>query len=228
MQIQVTGISSVPGFSGAVPEVNAGKARIQGAEVDASATFFEHLKFDLGYTYLDTKLLKITVPPIPAGAPYSAFIPTAVQGGALAQSPKNRVTLTGTYTLPLDESIGEISFGATFIHTDKQIFTQATLNPGDPIYRTYVNGTPLPPQVASFMPANPDLRYEPATNIVNVNVNWNKIMGTTFDAAFFMTNVTNELYPVGIGQSWTSAGFESLLYGQPRMWGFRLRYTFGR
>jgi iron complex outermembrane receptor protein len=228
MQIQVTGISSVPGFSGAVPEVNAGKARIWGIEVDSSVTLFEHLRFDLGYTYLDTKLQDIVIPAIPAGAPYSAFIPTALKGGPLAQSPKNRVTLTGTYTLPLDESIGEISFGATFIHTDSQIFTQATLAPGDPIYRTYTNGTPLPPQVASFMPANPDLRYEPATNILNLNVNWNKVLGSPVDAAFFMTNVTNEIYPVGIGQSWTSAGFESLLYGAPRMWGFRLRYSFGQ
>jgi iron complex outermembrane receptor protein len=227
MQIQVTGISSVPGFSGAVPEVNAGKARIWGIEVDASATFFEHLRFDLGYTYLNTKLEQINIPPIPAGAPYSAFIPTAVAGGPLAQSPKNRVTLTGTYTLPFNESIGEISFGGTFIHTDSQIFTQATLNPADPIYHTYVNGTPLPPQVASFMSANPDLRYQPATNILNLNVNWNKVMGSPVDVAFFMTNVTNEIYPVGIGQSWTSAGFESLLYGAPRMFGFRVRYSFG-
>jgi len=235
MQIQVTGISSVPGFSGAVPEVNAGKARIQGVEVDGSATFFEHLRFDLGYTYLDTKLQQINIPPIPAGAPYSVFIPTAIAGGPLAQSPKNRVTLTGTYTLPLDESIGEISFGATFIHTDSQIFSQATLG-GDsatPSYQSIANSVAartggLQPILASFISNPADLRYQPATNILNFNVNWNKVMGSPVDVAFFMTNVTNDVYPIGLGQSWNSAGFESYLYSPPRMFGFRVRYSFGQ
>ena len=53
------------------------------------------------------------------------------------------------------------------------------------------------------------------------------MLGQPIDLAFFMTNVTNKKYPIAIGQSWSSAGFESLLYGLPRIWGFRLRYSFG-
>lgn len=86
----------------------------------------------------------------------------------------------------------------------------------------------LYPQLAPFISSPADLRYEPATDIVNVNVNWDNVMGQPIDAAFFMTNVTNEVYPVGLGQSWNSAGFESLLYAPPRMWGFRLKYRFGQ
>jgi iron complex outermembrane receptor protein len=184
----------------------------------------------VGYTYLNTKLLQINIPPVPPGAPYLAFVPTAVVGGPLAQSPKNRVTVTGTYTLPLDESIGKISIGATFIHTDKQIFTQATLTPDfyDAVAASIAAGTGgLYPQLAPFISNPADLRFQPATNILNVNVNWDDVMGLPVDAAFFMTNVTNELYPVGVGQSWNSAGFESFLYAPPRMWGFRLKYRFG-
>jgi len=223
MQIQVTGVSNTPGFSGAVPEINAGKARIWGIEADASISPLEGLRFDLGYTYLNTKLLDIVVPPIPTGAPYSAFIPTAVVGGPLAQSPKNRVTLTGTYTLPLDESIGEISVGATFIHTDKQIFTQATLNPNDPLYTA---AGAMPPVLAPFISSPADIRIQPATDILNLNVKWENVMSKPVDLAFFMTNVTNKVFPIGVGQSWNSAGFENLLYSPPRMFGFRLKWRF--
>ena len=161
-QINVNGISNVPGFAGSQPVVNAGKSTISGAEVDASALFFDSLRFDLGYTYLDTELKSIDVPPIPAGAPYSALIPTAVVGGPLALSPENRVTLTGTYTLPLPDTIGELSISATYVHTDEQAFTQATL---------------------------PELRNLPSSDLVNVNINWNNFISQPVDLAFFMTNV---------------------------------------
>lgn len=32
---------------------------------------------------------------------------------------RHRITLTGTYTLPIPEDVGEVSVGATFTHTDK-------------------------------------------------------------------------------------------------------------
>ena len=67
----------------------------------------------------------------------------------------------------------------------------------------------------------------PATNLLNLNVNWNDVMGQPIDAAFFMTNVTNEIYPVNLGTTLGSAGYEYFLYGAPRMWGVRLRYRFG-
>jgi iron complex outermembrane receptor protein len=220
MQVQVTGISNVSGFSGAVPEVNAGKAKIAGIEVDSAVNLFRGFKLEVGYTYLDTKLKSLVVPPIPAGAPYSAFIPTAVVGGPLAQSPKNRVSISGTYTLPLDDSIGKISLGMTYVHTDQQVVSQATL--GAPQYAAGVT-----PVLASFLSGQPDFRYLPATDIVNLNVNWDNAFGKPIDLAFFVTNLTNDIYPVGLGQSWNSAGFESWVMGQPRMWGFKVRYRFG-
>jgi iron complex outermembrane recepter protein len=66
----------------------------------------------------------------------------------------------------------------------------------------------------------------PATDLWNINVNWDNVLGQPFDAAFFMTNVGNEKYPVGVGSSLTSAGFENFLYAPPRMYGFRLRFEY--
>jgi iron complex outermembrane receptor protein len=140
------------------------------------------------------------VPVLPADSPYSSVTPTAVVGQPLALSPKNRVTLSATYKVPLDQSIGSISLGANYVHTDSQIFTQTTL-----------------PQFVRL----------PATDLVNLNVNWDGAVGLPVDVSFFLTNLTNQKYPVSIGGNYTSNGFETAIYGQPRMWGFRLRYNFG-
>ena len=205
--------------------MNAGKATIAGFEVDASASA-AGFKVDLGYTYLHTELQQLTVPPIPAGAPYSAFIPTAVVGGPLAQAPSSRLTLGATYTLPLSDGLGKLSVGVNFIHTSRQVITQATLGPD--LYASIIAANGKVPLLANYLGSGPvDLRYLPQTDLVNLNVNWNDVMGKPIDVAFFVTNLTNQIYPIAIGQSYNSAGFESLLYGAPRMWGFRVKYRFG-
>ncbi len=178
--------------------INAGKSRVQGFEVDASVSPFEGFTLDLGYTYLDTKLISIATIILPPESPFSEVRPTAAAGGPLTLSPKNRATLTGTYVLPLDESIGKISLGATFTHTDKQL-ANATSARG----------------------------VLPATDLLNLNVSWKGVMGAPIDLSFFVTNVTNEIYPVNVGGAMQSNGYEILIMGQPRILGFRLRYSFG-
>ncbi len=187
--------------------VNAGKSRIWGIEADASVTLFDALRLEAGYTYLNTRLKSLTgipapdlTPWVPGTVPWGRVIPTSVPGGPLALSPKNRFTLTGTWTLPIDESIGRISVGATFVHTDKQIASRATL---------------------------PKWGIMPATNLLNLNASWNGIGGTPVDLSFFMTNATNRKFPVNVANAWNSFGLESQLVNEPRMWGLRLKYRFG-
>jgi len=188
---------------GAAVIVNAGKSRIYGAEVDASATFFDQLKLDVGYTYLNTKVKEIVIPTIPdAVLPfYSAITPNTRAGLPLALSPKHRVSFTGTYTLPLDASIGEISFGGTLVHTSKQFLTIA-----------------VPAQFGTIK----------ATDLLLLNATWKNVLQAPVDLSFFMTNVTNEKYPLATTAAYNSFGIETQLPNEPRMWGFRLRYSFGR
>jgi iron complex outermembrane receptor protein len=189
------------GVSGAAAIVNAGKSRIWGIEAEGSATLFDDLRIDAGYTYLNTELLSITPPVLPADTPFQPnpnF--SADVGEDLPLSPRHRVTASATYTLPLDAAIGRLSVGATFVHTAAQTVTSARTSP---LYKL------------------------PATDLLNLNADWKGVMGSPVDVSFFMTNVTNEIYPVGIGSNWASGGYESVLYAAPRMWGFRLRYSFG-
>ena len=199
-QLSVTVIGKPgSGIPGARVIVNAGKSRIKGIEVDASITPFEGFKLDAGYAYLDTQLLQFSPRPLPANSPFLDPVLAALMGKVpLPFSPNHRITLTGSYTLPLDKSIGEISLGATFTHTTKQVASDQT-----PF------GT---------MPAN---------SLLNMNVNWNGVGGMPVDLAFFVTNLTKEEFPVNVANNWSANGLESYVTNVPRMWGFRLKYRFG-
>lgn len=188
------------GLAGGNAIVNAGKSTIWGIEVDSSVTLFEDLRFDLGYAYLDTELKEIDIPTLPADSPFLQVIPTAEVGRPLSFSPKNRVTLTASYRLPLSEDLGDLSIGATYVYTDPQSATSSQVSP---------------------------LWKLPSTNLLNLNIDWKNIGGRPVDLSLFATNVTDEIYPVSVGSSFISAGFESVLYGPPRMYGMRLRYRFG-
>jgi iron complex outermembrane receptor protein len=191
----------VPGAqAGAAIIVNAGKSTIRGVEVDSSVVLFDALKFDLGYAYLDSELKSLTLPVLPADSPFLRIDSTAVVGSPLTLSPEHRVTAVGTYTLPLPENVGRVSLGATYVYTASQIANGAA-------------------------PAN--VGVIPSTNIVNVNLNWEQVFDSRVDAGFFMTNATDEVYPVNTGGGYGSAGFGDVLMGAPRMWGIRVRYSFG-
>ena len=132
------------------------------------------------------------------------------QGSPLALSPKNKASVTATYTLPLDPGIGRVSVGATFTHTDKQLTTYAYIG-----------------QPALVAAAGANYDFIPKTNLLNLNMNWNSVLGSKFDLSVYATNVTQKHYYLWI-PGLNSAGFESAVLGQPRFYGFRLRYHFGR
>jgi iron complex outermembrane recepter protein len=207
-QIQVT-LSQKAGapVSGGTGIVNAGKSRIWGFEVDGGVTFFDSLRLEGGYTYLNTKLVSLVglppqdnVPWVPGESPWAVVNPTGEEGGALALSPKHRLQVTGTYTLPLDESIGAISFGATYVYTSEQLANSGT---------------------------DPRFQNLPRTNLLNLNANWRNVLGQPVDLAFFMVNATNEKFPLNVANFYNSFGFESQNVNEPRTWGFRLKYRFG-
>lgn len=187
--------------------LNAGKSRIWGIEADAVLQLFSGFRLDLAYAYLDTKLITLTKPSFAADPIYRDVDLTAAINGPLAYSPKHRLSVTGTYTLPLDESVGEVSLSATYTYTSEQFGTHAD----DPFVTQF-----------GF---NPGLL--PATNLVNLNLNWKSIGGLPIDLSAFATNLTSQKYHVAIGGV-GGAGYESIVIGEPRMFGARLRYRFGR
>jgi len=183
---------------------NAGKSRIEGVEVDSSITPFpsiaplQGLRFDIDYTYLETKLLSIVAPAVPVG--FTAFnFPTNV-GGPLPFSPKNKVSLTGSYKLPLAASIGSIALSATYTYQSSQF----NINTAPPGFQT----------------------LESEENL-NLNLNWNNIVGSPLDLSLFATNVTDRKYFLASAGTFQSFGYDVAYLNQPTMYGARLRYRFG-
>lgn len=188
---------------------NAGKSRIYGAEVEASLRPFEGFQIDGSYAYLNTKINEIA--PIEAADPDNYAVSIAIPVGApLFYSPKHKLSVTAQYTLPLDESIGDVTFGATYTYTSSRVGTYAYFNDA---------------AVASF--DGRDLGTLRPFNLLNLNINWKSVGGLPVDLSAFATNVTGEHYYSGVAGIGSSLGYESFAVGEPRMYGLRIRYRFG-
>jgi len=207
--------NAAAGLAGGNAVINAGKSRIYGAEVDASVLFFDSLRFDLGYSYLNTKITAADpaanrgdgtpLGQLLVGSPFITITPTSILGAPFAYTPKHHLTATATYTLPLDEKYGRIAISGTWVYTSSSI--------NDYSSPAFVNGQPL--------------GYTPANDLINLNVDWKGIAGSPIDASFFVTNLTNKTINVANTSAWRSAGVAEVLLNQPRLYGLRLRYSFG-
>lgn len=176
--------------------VNAGKSRIQGIEIDAFAKY-SAFSLAVGYTYLDTKLKSFTPVNFPG---YLPATPNSDVGGPLPLSPKHKLSITPAITLPVGESLGDITLSATYLHTAKQVTSASAVTP---------------------------LGTVPAFDLINLNLTWKSVAGSPIDLAAFVTNVANEKYYNFMGGGWQSTGIEYASLGMPRMYGLRVKYSFG-
>jgi iron complex outermembrane recepter protein len=209
-QLQL-GFDAAPGaaVSPTTAILNAGKSRIWGVEIEATIMPVQGLTFDAAYTYLNTKITSIAS--VVSTDPNYVVASAAPVGAPLALSPKNKYVISGTYALPLPERIGRVSAGLTFRHEDRQLANYAYTNP--------VN-------VAAM---GGDFGTLGARNLVDANAGWTSIAGSTFDFFLFGTNITNQHYIVGVaGLGSPGLGIEAETLGQPRLFGLRARYRFGK
>ena len=188
---------------------NIGKSRLKGIEADGSVFLGESFRFDFGYAYLDAKVTGGTVPFCDNAHFECAQAAFLSPGTVLPFAPKNRITVTGTYTLPMDKKLGRIDVSATFTHTDEQ-------------YTNHNNDLAF---ALGAIPYNSSI--DPATDLLNLNLNWRGVAGSPVDLALFATNVTNQHYYVANGGGLSSTGAEFLILGQPRMFGARVKVKFG-
>jgi iron complex outermembrane receptor protein len=187
--------------------VNAGKSRIYGAEVESTLFPMKGLSFQLSYTYLNAEIRKIE--PVDTTDPnYDPAISAVAPGSPLVLSPKNKYSLAANYILPLDRSIGSVSLGLTFVHTDKQTTSYVYQDPAT---------------LAAF---GKDYGVLASRNVLNGNIGWDQVAGIPVDVSVFGTNLTDEKYYQFV-PGLASSGAEFGTLGEPRMYGMRLRYRFG-
>lgn len=120
MQLQ-TGFAGIVNTTGIL---NAGKAVMQGVEIDATLNFFDNVRLDLGYAYLDTEIKKIALPPPPP--PGLMIIPAAREGDPTPWSPEHKLTATLSYHLPTRAEVGDISVALNYVYVDSQLVSTGT------------------------------------------------------------------------------------------------------
>jgi iron complex outermembrane receptor protein len=67
----------------------------------------------------------------------------------------------------------------------------------------------------------------PQNMLVNFNMDWVNVAGRPIDLSFFMLNALGKQYPVSVNVQ-TALGFTSIIPGEPRTFGVRVRYRFGQ
>lgn len=188
--------------NGSTAIVNAGKSRIWGVEVESTVIPTDRLQFSLAYTYLNTEVLELDDVSglIRSTGALAASLSTS-EGEELPYSPKNQAVASAQYLLPVPAEYGDVTLGATYVYNSEQLAVSET--------------------------ASPDYFELDSYQLVNFNVNWERIGGSAFDASLFVTNAFDEEYQVYLAGLWSAAGFESAMTGMPRMFGARVRYRFG-
>jgi iron complex outermembrane recepter protein len=202
-----------PAPTGASAIVNVASSRIRGLEMDGTFYLWRGFRLDFGYAYLDAKVTNGGAGGL-RNCDSSRFFCSQAAFPAVGTralfAPEQRVTLTATYDLPFPPNLGDVSIGATYVYTTEYI--QSTSN--------------TPAFLRGAIPE--DYGRIPAVGLLNMNLTWKKIAQSNFDLSLFVTNLTGEEYRIASAGGLPSTGAEYVLVGEPRMFGARLRYNFGR
>lgn len=110
--------------------------------------------------------------------------------------------INATITLPVPEQHGDVSLYVSYAHVSKQAtspMADAQVEPGS-VLESY--------------------------GLLNASLSWNGIGGSSIDATVFANNITNKLYRVSNANGFNDLLTWTTLYGEPRMYGLKLRYRF--
>jgi iron complex outermembrane receptor protein len=118
--------------------------------------------------------------------------------------PKWIYGITATYHLPIDESWGDIAPSLTYTFNGQQYVAPSASPVGGDIY-------PI----------------QPSFDNLDVRIDWTNMFGYSVDGAFFMTNALDQTHVQAVLPLYYVLGFTSLVYNEPRMFGFSLKVRFG-
>lgn len=201
----------VSGAGGA--KILAATASIQGVEVEASMQPFEGLEIGgtFSHTDADYKTFQFTSLGGDRTCGPNGTFPLVPFGGTVDAScmPFQFVTpyiynIHATAKIPVGNDMGELSYFISYSHVSRSPTSPAS----DPSYEL---GSTLE-----------------AYGLLNMSLDWRNIAQSGLDASLFVTNATNKLYRVSNLNSYATLGVWGSLYGEPRMYGLKLRYSFGR
>lgn len=210
-------------FKSGAATLSVATARIRGIEVEAMFKPTDNLEIGGNYSYIDAKYksFKYTAPqavwdcnsdgpgsgspnPEKTTSPDLTCIP-------LQYLSPNTFSVYGRLSLPTADSFGEVSLFVNYAWTDSRHQSGPSLEkfPGTNI--TWEPGSSL----ASY-------------GLLNASLDWKGALGSNVDVSLFGTNLTNKTYAISNSGVYNSVGSQSQIFGEPRMYGVRLKYAFGK
>lgn len=205
---RATGDVNLTTFTSGAKTVNP-DARIKGIEIEASIRPIRGIQIGGNFSYLDAYYTHYTFT-VPFGG-------VGCNGVVGAGGTVDAHCLPFQYTSPyifsvhlsaeqsLGANAGKLVFFSNYSHSSAQ----------------YTDATQLP----SVQPG----AWLAGFGLLNMSLDWKGIAGSRLDAGLFVTNATNKLYRISNTDVYQSGSLlaNSTSYGEPRMYGVRLKYTFG-
>ena len=194
-------------------------ARIRGVELEVMIKPFDALELGGNYSYTDAKYKSFKYKS--ATAVWDCHS-TAANGYLKTTTPDltcipmqfmspNIFSVYGRLALPVPEDAGAVSLFVSYAWTDAR-------HQSGPALEKFVDGS------ATWEPGS-DL---PAYGLLSASLDWKGALGTDLDVSVFGSNILNKEYTISNSGVYNSIGNQAQIYGEPRMYGIRLRYNFGK
>lgn len=172
-----------------------------GANYSHLSSHYKSFKFDSTSGVWDCTAKSITSPKVFAGADMTCR--------PLQYLSPNILSVYGRLSIPVPESAGEVSLFVNYNWTDAQETAPFSTE-------TFPDGTVNEPGVRL-----------PSFGVLNASVDWKNALGSGLDVSVFGTNLTNKEYATSNTGTFQTIGGQTKFFGEPRMYGIRLRYSFG-
>ncbi len=203
--IQRAGSDFANGVAGA--QVRNADARIKGVEVEASIRPFKGLEIGSNFSHTDAKYTEYSFASPTGQLACNGYV-AAGQMVDLSCLPFQYVapyiwSINSNATIPVGAGMGELNFFASYSHTARQYTSPGVL--------------PIEAPGGFLQPFG----------LLNMSLDWNNVADRGVDIGLFVNNAAGKLYRIANSNVLPSLLYDSTLYGEPRMYGLRLKYRFG-
>jgi iron complex outermembrane receptor protein len=190
--------------------VLSAKAHVQGVEVEAAVRPIHQVEIGGTFSYTRFRYTKYQIPSNGLLPDCSGLTPAPGSLADLSCLKGQYVSpyifsIHATVTQPLPNELGELSLFVNFSHSAAQHTEAVVVPPNQP-------GEKL----AGF-------------GLLSASLDWNNVAGSGLTAGVWVTNATNKTYRISNTDVYQVGSLLSRasIYGEPRMYGVRLRYEFG-
>ncbi|SCW81123.1 iron complex outermembrane recepter protein [Sphingobium faniae] len=195
-------LSIVVNNQATVITTNAGKANMDGVEVEGSLQIGERVNLSLAYSHIAASYNKCPADvPVAQLTPRDCFVDSGmdVTSSKFLSTPKDSLNLTAAYSIPLSDG-GKITTFLSYYTRSKTAFAADN--------------------VLNFE------SFAPGYEVFNGRIDWKNIGGSQLSLGAFVNNIFDKDYVVsGIGLGGL-IGTTSYIYGEPRTYGANLRFEF--